>query len=32
MSQQKTEHMYSDTFASYKANDGYLCLSADSNP
>ena len=32
MSQQKTGLMYSDAFASYKASDGYLCLSADSNP
>ena len=32
MSKQKTGLMYSDTFASYKASDGYLCLSADSNP
>lgn len=32
MTKQKTGLMYSKAFADYKAGDGYLCLSARSNP
>ena len=32
MAKQKTGLMYSKVFADYKAGDGYLCLSARTNP